>query len=195
MNPSYSQYERDIDIDGISPVEDSYLITQLKMRIARFAHAQPNVGGLPVNWPFQLSRANIHHLEAEPYVVSPKPFGMRYLIYIDCEGKMFLVNNSRRLPMRNTFKLDQDRALQLIPADTVLDGFLSRKILRDGAHENSQDWSKGKLTFIIMDAIRCKGVDLTQKSIQERITAIQVNYNFENVLLHIFKFYHNKCFS
>ena len=176
MIPNYEQYERDVDVDGIRPLEDPYLITRLKVRIARFANAQPNAG-LPVNWPFQLSMANIYHLETEPYVVSPKPFGMRYLLYIDTEGKMFLQNNSRRSPIPTMFQLDQDRSPQLIPFDTILDGFLSRKIFRDGAaDENNQDWCKGKRTFVIMDAIRCNGVDLTQKIILERIGVIEVTY-------------------
>lgn len=175
MIPDYEQYERDVDVDGIRPLEDPYLIARLKVRIARFAYAKHNAG-LPVNWPFQLSMANIHHLETEPYVVSPKPFGMRYLLYVDTEGKMFLQNNSRRLTTPTMFQLDQDRSPQLMPFDTDLDGFLVRKIVRDEADENNHDWTKGKRTFVIMDAIRCKGVDLTQKIIQERIGAIQVMF-------------------
>ena len=87
---------------------------------------------------------------------------MAYLLYIDTEGNIFLENNSRKLHAAspaskippNIFQLGQDRAPLLITGDTVLlDGFLSRKILRDGDDENNQDWNKGKLTIFIVGAV------------------------------------------
>ena len=80
---------------------------------------------------------------------------------------MFLENRANHI-----FKVDHYCAPQLIPKNTVLDGIVTRKILRDGAIQNNH---KGKLTFFIMDATRCSGIDFIQKSIRQRISTIQVN--------------------
>ena len=50
--------------------------------------------------------------------------------------------------------------------------------MRDGAVQsgNNQE-AKGRLNFFIMDATRVNGLDLTQKNIQERISAVQVDRN------------------
>ncbi len=66
------------------------------------------------------------------------------------------------------FKVAKDGAPRLIPKDTVLDGVVTRKTVRDGAIQ------KGKLTFVIMDSTRVKGINLTDKGIQERIATVQV---------------------
>ncbi len=78
---------------------------------------------------------------------------------------MFMENHTR-----NIFKLDQEFAPKLSVKDTLLDGIVVRKIVTG---EGNQE-AKGELTFLIMDAIRCDGVDLTRKSIQERISIVQV---------------------
>ena len=78
---------------------------------------------------------------------------------------MFMENHTR-----NIFKLDQEFTPKLSVKDTLLDGIVVRKIVTG---EGNQE-AKGKLTFLIMDAIRCHGVDLTRKSIQERISIVQV---------------------
>ena len=121
----------------------------------------------PVNWPISLNRNNINQLKTDgPFVVAPKPLGIRYLLYVDSDGVMFMQNNTRHI-----FKVDQDLAPQFIPNDTILDGIVVKKLVRG---EGSNDEGDGKLSFVIMDATRFDGEQLTQKSILERISAVQV---------------------
>ena len=121
----------------------------------------------PVNWPVSLNRDNINQLETDgPFVVAPKPLGIRYLLYVDSDGVMFMQNNTQHI-----FKVDQDLAPRLIPNDTILDGIVVKKLVRG---ESSNDEGNGKLSFVIMDATRFDGEQLTQKSILERISAVQV---------------------
>lgn len=79
----------------------------------------------------------------------------------------------------NIFKLDQEWAPQLNVKNTVLDGFLTRKIVRNPAAQNNQQ-TKGKLVFVIMDTTRVNGVDLTEENICERISAVRVPFNNTN---------------
>jgi len=120
----------------------------------------------PVNWPVSLNRNNIGKLKtAGPFVVAPKPLGIRVLLYVNPNGMMFFENNTQ-----NVFKVDPDLAPQL-PKDTILDGIIVKKLVRG---EGSNGNGDGKLSFVIMDATRVDGVQLTQKSIQERISAVEV---------------------
>lgn len=148
-------------------------VKELQVKLGRFAHGPKNF--FPANWPVSLSMDNIRHLEMEPYVVTPKPVGVRYLLYIDSEGSMFMENMTQHI-----FKLDEDRAPQLTTKDTVLDGLVMRKIRPDGltnSEANDEiEVAKGKLTFVIMDATRCSGVDLTRRNIQERISFVRVSH-------------------
>jgi len=72
------------------------------------------------------------------------------------------------------FKFDRKRAPQLLPARTILEGIVVRKIVRDVATE---DEAQGKLTFVIMDAILCGGKRLSHRSIRKRIAYIKVYWN------------------
>jgi len=155
-------------IDGISLEEDFEVVQELRVRLGRSNHGPLDF--FPVNWPVSSNSLIIKQLEKEPFVVAPKPNGVRFLLYINSEGKMIMENMAQHF-----FKVDQDRALQVTATDTVLDGILTRKIISDGSPclNNNQE-EKGKLTFVVMDATRCRGVDLTRKNILERISAVQV---------------------
>jgi len=123
----------------------------------------PGFNGFAVNLLSQLSIGDIPKLKKKPYLVSPRPEGVRYLLYIDSTGEMIMENRAQYI-----FKVAKDGAPRLIPKDTVLDGVVTRKTVRDGAIQ------KGKLTFVIMDSTRVKGINLTDKGIQERIATVQV---------------------
>ncbi len=73
---------------------------------------------------------------------------------------------------QNMFKLTQSNCFQLIPAGTVLDGIVVRKIVRGKTARNRN--ILGKPTFVIMDATRVNGKDVTRKSILDRISIVQV---------------------
>ncbi len=85
---------------------------------------------------------------------------------------MFMQNGGKKI-----FELDPNCVPRLIPADTILDGVVVRKlIVRDGNQE-----AKGRLTFVIMNAYRCNGENLKKKSMLERISVVQV-YKFFLIL-------------
>ena len=157
------------NIDGVSLVQNFNFVRDLQIRLGDFNQGPRN--RFPVNQPIFLNVTNIKKLKAAgPVVVAPKPQGLRYLLYVDPKGNMYMENESQHL-----FVVDPDFAPQLIPKDTVLDGIVVRKIVRDGAAQidNNQE-AKGGLSFFVMDATRVNGVDLTEKNIQERISVVQV---------------------
>jgi len=156
-------------IDGASLVEDSDLATEIKARIHHYNRAPKGFLGFPTNTSFYLATGDIQHFKKKPYLVSPRPQGDRYLLYTDGHGRMFLEDRVQRI-----LKVDQDRTPQ-IPKNTVLIGIVTRKIIRnENAQNSNSEANDGKLTFVIMDATRVNGVDLTQKNVTERISTIQV---------------------
>ncbi len=165
---SVPSFIEDEQVDGISLISDRNLINELQIKLRDFARARPNYHGfMGVSWFCRLNMNHIKLLKSKPYVVSPKPKGLRYLLYIDPEGNIFLQNNHNQ-HRQNIFALDKERRpkVSVNVKDTLLDGYMTRRILLDG--------SFGKLTFVIMDAIRCNGEDLTQKGVQERIVTVRV---------------------
>jgi len=112
---------------------------------------------------------DIQQLKEKPYLCSPRPRGARFLLFVNPEGHMFMEHQDRHI-----YKVAQDRAPQRIPNDTILFGMIVRKVLRDEATLNSNPEAKGKLMFVILDATRVSGADLTEKSLLARICAVQV---------------------
>lgn len=150
-------------IDGISLQDDKSTKRMLKL-LGSYNHSPKDII-FPVNWPVSLDKSNIKRLETEQFVIAPKPDGPRFLLYVDSDGKTFLLNNTHRV-----FKLEQSHAFKRIPADTVLDGVVVvSKIVPSEAAQNA-----GKPTFVIMDATLVNGKDLTQMGIRERISAVKV---------------------
>ena len=77
--------------------------------------------------------------------------------------------------------MHKNRAIQLLShdrsvlKDTVLDGYFVRpKILDSGIAADKNGDKRGRLTFVIQDAIRCNGTDLTGRGIVDRIAFIEV---------------------
>ena len=71
--------------------------------------------------------------------------------------------------------MDKNLAIQLLSCDrrvltdTVLDGYFVRPI-----NAASSSAARGRLTFVIQDAIRCNGKDLTSLGIKDRIAFVEV---------------------
>jgi len=106
---------------------------------------------------------------ADVYVVSPKPLGTRCLLWANLNGQIFLENEDTQL-----FKIDEALTGQLmIRKDTILDCVAVRKIVRDGTAQSNEE-ANGMLTFVIMDAIRVYGRHVKDKTLQERISIVQV---------------------
>jgi hypothetical protein len=107
-------------------------------------------------------------------VVGPKPAGPRFLLYIDSSGDIFLENMTQHI-----FRVDEDHAIKIETfdgrpiTDTVLDGIITREKSIDNASCNGKEATR-KFTFIILDAIRCSGNDLTGLNILERIAFVRV---------------------
>ena len=157
------------NVEGISLVQNFHFVRDLQTRLGGFNHGPSN--RFPGNQPIFLNVTNMKKLKAAgPVVVAPKPLGIRYLLYVDPEGKMYMENETQHI-----FVVDPDFAPRLIPKDTVLDGIVVRKIVRDGAAQSRSAEAKGKLSFVIMDATRVNGLDLTQKNIKDRISVVQVD--------------------
>uniref|UniRef100_A0A0P5PKB4 Mrna-capping-enzyme n=1 Tax=Daphnia magna TaxID=35525 RepID=A0A0P5PKB4_9CRUS len=154
------------DVEGIHLLTDLDQVRELQVRLGRFSKGPKNF--FPVNWPVSLSTENISNLTSGNYVVAPKPTGPRFLLYVDSSGEMFLENMTQHI-----FRVDEDHAVKMVSfdglsiTDTVLDGAFC-KAKRDDNCSGGED-SPEKLTFVIRDAIRCKGIDLTDMNIAERI--------------------------
>ena len=164
-NEASIRFLSDEDIVGIHFVQDSNLGKTLQKRLGLFNHMPKNL--FPVNWAISLKRSHLKSLETEQFVVTPKPTGIRCLFFADSEGVQYMQNGTQ-----NMFKLTQSNVFQLIPAGTVLDGIVVRKIVRRKTAQNRNQLEKP--TFVIMDATRVNGKDVTRKSILDRISIVQV---------------------
>ena len=129
-------------------------------------------------WPVSLSLKNIDVLSKEPYVVGPKPKGPRFLLYVDASGKIFLESMTQSI-----FYMNEDHAIKMVTSDgrsitdTVLDGIFTRELLDtdcDSSASAKETEATGKLTFVIQDAIRCNGENLTCMNILRRIAFVRV---------------------
>ncbi len=115
-------------------------------------------------------------------MVGPKPAGPRFLLYIDSSGDIFLENMTQHI-----FRVDEDHAIKIETfegrpiTDTVLDGIITREKSVDDASSNGREATR-KLTFVILDAIKCSGNYLTGLNILERIAFVRVS----NINLFVF---------
>lgn len=147
-------------------------VRELQVRLGRFSKGPKKF--FPVNWPVALSTENISNLTSGNYVVAPKPTGPRFLLYVDSSSEMFLENMTQHI-----FRVDEDHAVKMVSfdglsiTDTVLDGAFCKAKRNDNC-SGGED-SPEKLTFVIRDAIRCKGLDLTDMNIVERIGFVKVS--------------------
>jgi len=162
------RFLREKDLEGVYLCQDLDFVKQLRARLGFYSHGPVN--SFPVSSPITLNKNSVKQLEWEPFVVTPVPLGIRYLLYVDHEGRTFMENSTQQI-----FQFAKSRLFQHFPTETVLDGIVVRKMVRGDAAQNVNQNPDGKLTFLIMDATRVKGVDVTQKSIQERISIVQVS--------------------
>ncbi len=73
------------------------------------------------------------------------------------------------------FKLDEKRTSHQIPFDTILDGVVARKVVRDGGAQSCNGEARGQLAFFIMDTTCVKEHELTQRpSLEYRISFVKV---------------------
>ncbi len=121
----------------------------------------------PALWAITSSMENIHQVQSKPHFMMPKPSGPRFLLYIDSSGQTYIQNMTQHF-----FLVDTDRAVQFISSDgraitdTVLDSIFTR--------EKDAENNAGKLTFVICDAVRCNGQDITKMNVFQRIAFVKV---------------------
>ena len=176
INPDTKFIENE-DIEGIHLVMDFDLVRELQVRLGKFI-SNGTDDFFAAMWPVSLSTDNVHSLARSSYVVAPKPTGPRFFLYIDPSGDIFLENMTQHI-----FRVDEDHAINIQSfdgrpiTDTVLDGIFTREKLYDYLSCDGDKGSEtsGKLTFLIQDAIRCNGKDLTKSNILQRVSFINVN--------------------
>ena len=136
----------------------------------------------PVMSSISLSMTRITKLETEPYVVFPKPIGTRCLMYVNPSGQVFMKNMTQHI-----FRVDKIKMVSCDGkpiTDTVLDGIMTR----EKTYAENFPEIKGKVTFVITDAIRCNGVSLIDSNILQPIACAKVYYTIQTLLkigLHI----------
>jgi hypothetical protein len=161
------------DVEGVHLVTDFDLVRDIQVLLGRFTKGPTNI--FPAMWSVSLSMKNVNRLASGPYVVGPKPSGPRFMIYIDHSGDNFLENMTQHI-----FRVDEDHAIKIETSDgrpitdTVLDGIITSEKSIDDASCNGKEATR-KLTFVILDAIRCNGKDLTGLNILERLAFVRVS--------------------
>ena len=133
-------------------------------------------------WPTGLSMDRLHEYVLKspcPYFVAPRPHGHRFILYINSRGDVFLENQARHV-----FQLEEEHSVNILSrggtvcADTVLDGTIARAKSNMASDDNA--CSESKLTFIITDAARYNGQDLTKMSVIDRLACIKVSKRIAN---------------
>ena len=154
-------YNRE-NMENVSLVTDLCLVNEMRGRLGAYVNRQ-----FPANWPTYLSHDNVSQLESQRYIIILKPNGWRYLLYVDADGRVFFENR-----LQHFFLMDPGHAVKLMS----LDG----RVLTDTVLDGSLVWERhgGRLTFVIQDAIRVDGVDLTGLGIVERIAYVDVIYTY-----------------
>jgi mRNA capping enzyme, catalytic domain/mRNA capping enzyme, C-terminal domain len=117
----------------------------LRAFIANAWGASTDPNRFPGPQPVSIERRHFPLLKRQPYLVCEKTDGVRHLLTSTDEG-VFLVNRAFAYEKINV----------RVPKDTLLDGELVKT-------------KTGKTLFMVYDAVRVKGEDLTQKSLTERL--------------------------
>ena len=153
-------------VNGIQLVTDYKRVREMQVLLGRYAKGPLNV--FPVMSGISLPMKKLSMLETEPFIVSPKPTGRRCLMYVNASGQIFLENMTQHIFLVDNMKMVNCDGQPI--TDTVLDGIMTR----EKTDANGCTTNKGKLTFVIMDAIRCNGVSLIDLNILQRIARVKV---------------------
>jgi hypothetical protein len=166
MNEPDIHFMDEETVEGVSLVRDFKFVRKMQVLLGKVVGASVfEHTFVPALWAIPFSMKNIHQVQSKPHFVMPKPSGPRFLLYIDSSGQTYLENMTQHF-----FRVDTDRAVQFISTedraitDTVLDGIFTR----------GKDTKAGKLTFVICDAVRCNGVNLTKMNAFQRIAFVKV---------------------
>ena len=149
-------------------VTDFHLTRTIQSRLGNYANGPKDY--FPGMWPITLSMENVHVLESRPYVMLAQPSGSRMFLYVDSSANIYLENMTQHI-----FQVDDSCSLIMVSSngrpvtDTLLEG-----VMTTGKPVANEKSSTDNFTFVIQDAIRCMGKDLTGLNIQERIDVVKV---------------------
>jgi ATP-dependent DNA ligase len=107
----------------------------------------PDPTRFPGPQPVSIERRHFPLLKKQPYFVCEKTDGVRHLL-VSFEGGVFLVNRAYKA----------EKVSIRVPKDTLLDGELVTS-------------KTGRALFMVYDAVRVKGEDLTQRPLTDRLEA------------------------
>jgi hypothetical protein len=116
-------------------------------RFIQEAWGSSDVNRFPGPQPVSIERRHFCLLKRQPYLVCEKTDGVRHLLVSTPDGTVALVNRA--------FHVDPVKIR--IPKDTLLDGELVKT--KTGA----------KMLFMVYDAVRVKGEDLTRAPLDQRL--------------------------
>ena len=169
-------------VDGIQLVIDFDFVKEMQHKLGRFPNGPTDF--FPAISSVLLNQDNRDFFVTgwTLNVVAPNPEGTDYFLYVDSVRDVYLENQTQ-----NFFQMSRDKAIQLLSPDrralkdTLLDGYFVRRLNTVSGDEAAAN--QGRLTFIIQDAIRCDGTDLTRFGILERIAFIEVfQFKFSGLL-------------
>ena len=83
-----AKFLKDEDVDGITVVTGLDLVKEMQHKVGRFAGGPFDF--FLATWAVSLNQKNFDLLSSAPYVVTPKPDGTRYLLYVDSVADVYL---------------------------------------------------------------------------------------------------------
>ena len=163
----------DEEVEGARLLTDAEQVNEIRTHFGKDIQGPHEI--FAAMWHVDLSMKRLQQLRKQKnrYFVAPKPVGRRFMLYVNAKGEVFMENNAR-----NVFQLVNGHEIQFLTrdgsacTDTILDGVVTRAT-NDNSDANGY-MSKQKLTFVIMDAARCNGRDLTKMSVVDRLNCVKV---------------------
>ena len=177
-------------------VTDYDKVRTIQKRLAKYANGSPDF--FCTMRPVHLSKEHFKEIESTPYFVASRPSGRRCFLYVNEMEEIFLQSSSLHI-----FQMEQKYANELFPVDrqnckdTLLDVLLldRRKNNADDSEDDSdfqqlltttEDLSDNisetktgvRYKFFIIDAVRVGGLDLTELSIDKRISIAKVRFSW-----------------
>ena len=173
INPNAKFYD-DEDVDGVRLLTSLEQVNEIRKLLGR--NIKGPDGLFAAMWPVDMAIDHLQKVLENPYFVAPRPHGHRFMLYIDTSGQIFMENNSR-----NVFQLEDECKIRFLSrdgraiTDTVIDGVLTRTKANPTNGGNIENDNKHKLTFVIIDAARYNGRDLTKLSVTDRMECVKVS--------------------
>ena len=166
-----------VDVKGVRLLTDSQQVRNARSKLEECAYGSCDFYG--AQWPVEMSKKHLVGIVKRQFSVTFHPEGQRMILYANSDGEILF----ETIKSRQLFKMEDKSALKLIKEDgrivkdTVLEGVLTSATFDTAGNACESDpLSTGKLTFFVTDATLCDGVDVTDKTIRERLDFVEVKY-------------------